>query len=56
MSRGSATGAGEIIGVGLLVRSDGQIVAAPDAEPASFDFGEGEVACARLSFGDLVTA
>lgn len=56
MSRGSATSVSEIIGVGLLVRSEGAIVAAPDATPANFDFGEGPVECARLSFGDLVTA
>lgn len=56
MSRGSATSAAKIMDVGLLVRSEGQIVAAPDALPASFDFGEGPVDCARLSFGDLITA
>lgn len=56
MSRGSAASVAEIIGIGLLVRSEGAIVAAPDADPAHFDFGDGDVACARLSFGDLVTA
>lgn len=56
MSRGSAMSAGEIIGVGLLVRSNGTLITAPNPEPATFDFGEGEVVCARLSFGDLVTA
>lgn len=56
MSRGSANSAGEIMSVGLLVRSEGKIVAAPNVEPAVFDFGEGNVECARMSFGDLVTA
>lgn len=56
MSRGSANSVAEIIDVGLLVRSEGAIVAAPDAHPAQFDFGNGDVECARLSFGDLVTA
>lgn len=56
MSRGSATSAVKIMDVGLLVRSGGQIVAAPDDLPASFDFGDGLVECARLSFSDLITA
>jgi short subunit dehydrogenase-like uncharacterized protein len=56
MSRGSAVSAGEIIGVGLLARSDGMIVSTPDAKPAEFNFGDGYVECAPLSFGDLVTA
>ncbi|RKL65868.1 hypothetical protein CR203_18630 [Salipaludibacillus neizhouensis] len=56
MSRGSATSAGEILSVGLLVRSEGKLVAAPNADTSVFDFGEGNVECARLSFGDLVTA
>lgn len=56
MSRGSATSVSEIMDVGLLVRSEGAIVAAPDAASALFDFGDGDVECARLSFGDLVTA
>jgi short subunit dehydrogenase-like uncharacterized protein len=56
MSRGSATSAAKIMEVGLLVRSEGQIVSAPDALPVNFDFGEGMVECARLSFGDLITA
>ena len=43
MSRGSATSVGEILGVGLLVRSAGVIVAHPDAAPAPFDFGAGPV-------------
>lgn len=56
MSRGSALSVGEILSVGLLVRSEGKLVSAPNADPATFDFGDGEVECARLSFGDLVTA
>ena len=56
VSRGSATSVAEILGVGLLARSAGVIVATPDAAPAQFDFGEGNVDCYPLSFGDLVTA
>lgn len=56
MSRGSATSVGEILGVGLLVREDGAIVAKPAAAPARFDFGAGPVDSVPLSFGDLVTA
>jgi short subunit dehydrogenase-like uncharacterized protein len=56
MSRGSATSAGEIMDVGLLVRSEGKLVTAPNADMSVFNFGEGDVECARLSFGDLVTA
>ncbi|MGA0530324.1 hypothetical protein [Hansschlegelia sp. KR7-227] len=56
MSRGSAASAGEIVAVGLRVRTDGKIVSAPAAQPATFDFGDGPVDCAPLSFGDLVTA
>lgn len=56
ISRGSATSVAEILGVGLLARVDGKIVAAPDASVASFDFGAGPVDCSPLSFGDLVTA
>lgn len=56
MSRGSATSVGEILGVGLLVRTDGKIVAKPDAAPARFDFGAGPVDSVPLSFGDLITA
>jgi short subunit dehydrogenase-like uncharacterized protein len=56
MSRGSATSVGEILGVGLLVRAEGAIVARPDAAPARFDFGAGPVDSVPLSFGDLVTA
>lgn len=56
MSRGSVTSVGEILGVGLLVRADGAIVAKPDAAPARFDFGAGPVDSVPLSFGDLVTA
>jgi short subunit dehydrogenase-like uncharacterized protein len=56
MSRGSATSVGEILGVGLLVRANGVIVAKPDAAPARFDFGAGPVDSVPLSFGDLITA
>lgn len=56
MSRGSAVSAGEIVGAGLMARLDGVLVATPDAQPAQFDFGDGLVVCAPLSFGDLVTA
>lgn len=56
MSRGSAISAREIIGAGLMVRVDSVLVSTSDAQPASFDFGEGPVSCAPLSFGDLVTA
>lgn len=58
MSRGSAVSAGEIVGAGLMARVNGALVPTPEAEPALFDFGngDGEVVCAPLSFGDLVTA
>lgn len=56
MSRGSTTSVGEILGVGLLMRADGAIVANPDASPSLFDFGAGPVESMPLSFGDLVTA
>lgn len=56
MSRGSANSVPEIIAVGSLIRKDGQIVPAPDADTVLFDFGDGEVECYRLSFGDLITA
>ncbi|MEJ2801672.1 saccharopine dehydrogenase NADP-binding domain-containing protein [Comamonadaceae bacterium PP-2] len=56
MSRGSAISAGEIVGAGLLTRVAGQLVSTPDAHPEVFDFGDGPVSCAPLSFGDLVTA
>lgn len=56
MSRGSAVSAAEIMGAGVLVRMDGELVARSDAPPALFDFGEGPVECIPLSFGDLVTA
>lgn len=56
MSRGSAMSVSEIIGAGLLARVDGQLIPTPDAQPQDFDFGEGRVQCAPLSFGDLVTA
>ncbi|MBR9904291.1 saccharopine dehydrogenase family protein [Halomonas sp. IOP_14] len=55
MSRGSAMSVSEIIGAGLLARVDGQLVPTPDAQPRYFDFSEGSVLCAPLSFGDLVT-
>ncbi|HEX8593880.1 MAG TPA: saccharopine dehydrogenase NADP-binding domain-containing protein [Pseudomonas sp.] len=55
MSRGSAMSVSEIIGAGVLARVDGALVATPDATPRHFDFGQGPVLCAPLSFGDLVT-
>ncbi|MFS2202403.1 trans-acting enoyl reductase family protein [Pseudomonas sp. Pseusp3] len=55
MSRGSALSVREIIGAGLLARVDGLLVATPEAQPRHFDFGDGPVLCAPLSFGDLVT-
>lgn len=55
MSRGSARSVSEIIGAGVLARVDGELVATPEAQPRHFDFGEGPVLCAPLSFGDLVT-
>lgn len=55
MSRGSAMSASEIIGAGLMARVDGHLVPAPNVQPRYFDFGEGPVQCAPLSFGDLVT-
>lgn len=55
MSRGSALSVIEIIDAGLLARVDGLLVATPDAQPRHFDFGDGPVLCAPLSFGDLVT-
>jgi short subunit dehydrogenase-like uncharacterized protein len=55
MSRGSAMSVSEIIGAGVLARVDGELVATPDATPRHFDFGQGPVLCAPLSFGDLVT-
>jgi short subunit dehydrogenase-like uncharacterized protein len=56
MSRGSAMSVGEIIGAGVLARIDGELVSTPDAQPHHFDFGDGQVLCAPLSFGDLVTS
>lgn len=56
MSRGSAVSASEIIGAGLMARVDGRLVATPDAQPQLFDFGDGPVLCAPLSFGDLITS
>ncbi|MGF6090350.1 saccharopine dehydrogenase family protein [Pseudomonas sp. 18173] len=55
MSRGSALSVSEIMDAGLLARLNGQLVATPDAQPRHFDFGDGPVLCAPLSFGDLVT-
>lgn len=55
MSRGSAMSVSEIMGAGLLIRLDGELVAAPDALPRDFDFGQGAVLCVPLSFGDLIT-
>ena len=46
---------GEIIGAGVLARIDGELVPTPEAQPRHFDFGDGEVLCVPLSFGDLVT-
>jgi short subunit dehydrogenase-like uncharacterized protein len=56
MSRGSALSVSEIMGAGLMARIDGQLLATPDAQPRDFNFGDGPVLCAPLSFGDLVTA
>lgn len=56
MSRGSAMSVSEIIGAGVMSRVDGQLIATPELQPRAFDFGEGPVLCAPLSFGDLVTA
>ncbi|MCK0714397.1 saccharopine dehydrogenase family protein [Chromohalobacter sarecensis] len=56
MSRGSAMSVSEIIGAGLMARVDGHLIPAPNAQPRDFDFGEGLVPCAPLSFGDLVTS
>ncbi|MEO5955111.1 MAG: saccharopine dehydrogenase NADP-binding domain-containing protein [Nitrospiraceae bacterium] len=56
MSRGSAVSAGEIVGAGLMARVDGALVSTPHTMSALFDFGNGEVTCVPLSFGDLVTA
>jgi len=55
MSRGSAMSVGEIIGAGLLSRVNGTLMPTPDMQPRTFDFGDGPVMCAPLSFGDLVT-
>jgi short subunit dehydrogenase-like uncharacterized protein len=56
MSRGSAISAGEIVAAGLMARIGGALVRTPDAQPELFDFGQGPVLCAPLSFADLVTA
>ena len=55
MSRGSAMSVSEIIGAGVMARVDGELIATPDATLRHFDFGDGPVLCAPLSFGDLVT-
>jgi short subunit dehydrogenase-like uncharacterized protein len=55
MSRGSAMSVSEIIGAGVMARVDGELIATPDAPLRHFDFGDGPVLCAPLSFGDLVT-
>ena len=51
MSRGSAMSVSEIMGAGVMARVDGEMVAAPDATPRHFEFGEGPVMCVPLSFG-----
>jgi len=56
MPRGSALSVGEIISAGLLARVNGELTTKTDAKTDFFDFGEGKVECAPLSFGDLVTA
>lgn len=56
MSRGSAMSVSEIVGASVLARVDGHLVPAPEAQPRHFDFGQGPVLCAPLSFGDLVTS
>ena len=56
MSQGSAFSVGEIISAGLLARVNGELTTKTDAKTDFFDFGEGKVECAPLSFGDLVTA
>ena len=56
MSRGSAMSVGEILGAGVLARIDSQLLATPDAAPQHLDFGDGQLLCVPLSFGDLVTA
>ena len=56
MSRGSAISAGEIVAAGVMARVAGELEPRPEAGPESFDFGQGVVPCAPLSFGDLVTA
>lgn len=56
MSRGSAISAGEIVAAGVMARVAGRLEPTPGAVPQPFDFGDGLVPCAPLSFGDLVTA
>ncbi|MBM7443027.1 trans-acting enoyl reductase family protein [Streptomyces sp. HB132] len=57
-SRGSIVSATEGIGdLGVLVRSDGDIVALPEPRVASFDFGDdGPEECVSVSMGDLITS
>ncbi|MFF2189391.1 saccharopine dehydrogenase family protein [Streptomyces sp. NPDC058155] len=57
-SRGSIVSATEGIGdLGVLVRSDGDIVKLPEPKVASFDFGdEGLEECVSVSMGDLITS
>ncbi|MGW0791186.1 saccharopine dehydrogenase family protein [Streptomyces sp. NPDC002911] len=57
-SRGSIVSATEGIGdLGVLVRSEGDIVSLPEPRAASFDFGdEGPEECVSVSMGDLITS
>ncbi|WP_328491976.1 saccharopine dehydrogenase NADP-binding domain-containing protein [Streptomyces sp. NBC_00414] len=57
-SRGSIVSATEGIGdLGVLVRTDGDIVTLPEPRVASFDFGDdGPQECVSASMGDLITS
>ncbi|MGW5868657.1 saccharopine dehydrogenase family protein [Streptomyces sp. NPDC055239] len=57
-SRGSIVSATEGIGdLGVLVRTDGDIVTLPEPRIASFDFGDGgPEECVSASMGDLITS
>ncbi|MFE3736999.1 saccharopine dehydrogenase family protein [Streptomyces sp. NPDC059134] len=57
-SRGSIVSATEGIGdLGVLVRTDGDIVALPEPRTASFDFGDnGPEEAVSASMGDLITS
>ncbi|MFE9686245.1 saccharopine dehydrogenase family protein [Streptomyces sp. NPDC006285] len=57
-SRGSIVSATEGIGdLGVLVRTDGEIVALPEPRVASFDFGDnGPEEAVSASMGDLITS